>query len=202
VTESSAGRRGTVSRTTSETDLRVELNLDGAGKCDVQTRVPFFDHMLAQIARHGLIDLTVRCSGDIEVDAHHTVEDTGIALGQALRQAFGGTQGIRRFGHAYIPFDETLAFGAVDVSGRPFIAFEAAFPRGKVGEFDTELVPEFFRALAVHAGITLHLRVLYGSNTHHMVEALFKAFARALDAAKQQDPRLGEAVPSTKGSLS
>lgn len=194
-------RSSAITRRTAETDIEVKLNLDGSGSYEVDTLVPFFDHMLAQIARHGFTDLTVRCKGDVEIDAHHTVEDVGIVLGQALRQAVGDAKGIKRYGHAYIPFDETLAFCAVDISGRPHLVFEADFTRQKVGEFDTELVVEFFRALSVNAGLTLHLRVLYGANTHHMIEGLFKAFARALDDAKQVDPRLGGAVPSTKGSL-
>lgn len=193
-------RIATVARKTSETDIELTWNLDGTGTYQLNTLVPFFDHMLAQIARHGFTDLTVRCQGDIEIDAHHTVEDVGIALGQALRQALGDGRGIRRYGHAYVPFDETLAFCAMDISGRPHLVFDAQFPREKVGEFDTELVVEFFRALAVNAGMTLHLKVS-GTNTHHMIEGLFKAFARALDAAKQVDPRLAGAVPSTKGSL-
>lgn len=194
-------RTASISRKTSETDIQVAVNLDGSGVFEAQTQVPFFDHMLAQIARHGFMDLTVSCKGDIEIDAHHTVEDVGIVLGQALRQAVGDAKGIRRYGHAYIPFDETLAFCAVDISGRPFLAFDADFPRQKVGEFDTELVVEFFRAVAMNAGITLHLKVHYGTNTHHMIEGLFKAFARALDEAKQIDPRAAGVVPSTKGSL-
>lgn len=193
-------RIATVARKTSETDIELTWNLDGTGTYQLNTLVPFFDHMLAQIARHGFTDLTVRCQGDIEIDAHHTVEDVGISLGQALRQALGDGRGIRRYGHAYVPFDETLAFCAMDISGRPHLVFDAQFPREKVGEFDTELVVEFFRALAVNAGMTLHLKVS-GTNTHHMIEGLFKAFARALDAAKQVDPRLAGAVPSTKGSL-
>lgn len=193
-------RFGTVTRTTKETDIAIEWNLDGSGKAEISTQVPFFDHMLDQIARHGLNDLKVKTVGDVEIDAHHTVEDTGIALGQALRQALADAKGIRRYGSAFVPFDETLAFAAVDVSGRPFLVFEADFPRAKVGEFDTELVVEFFRALAYNAGITLHLKVHYGQNTHHMIEGLFKAFARALYDATTVDPRV-TGVPSTKGSL-
>lgn len=193
-------RSGRVTRTTRETDIAVEWNIDGTGAADISTQVPFFDHMLDQIARHGLNDLSVRSVGDIEIDAHHTVEDTGIALGQALRQALGDARGIRRYGSAFVPFDEALAFAAVDVSGRPFLVFDAQFPREKVGEFDTELVQEFFRALAFNAGITLHLKVHYGQNAHHMIEGLFKAFARALYDATTLDPRV-TGVPSTKGSL-
>jgi len=195
------GRIGKVNRETRETNINVEWNLDGAGAASVRTSVPFFDHMLDQVARHGLTDLTVLAMGDIQIDAHHTVEDTGIVMGQALRQALGDARGIRRYGSAFVPMDETLAFASMDVSGRPFLVFDAAFPRGKVGEFDTELVQEFFRALAFNAGITLHLKVHYGQNTHHMIEALFKAFARALYEAVTVDPRV-TGVPSTKGTLS
>jgi len=193
-------RSAAVIRKTRETDIQVEWNLDGTGTAQISTRVPFFDHMLDQIARHGLNDLVVKAVGDIEIDAHHTVEDTGIALGQALKGALGDARGIRRYGSAFVPFDETLAFAAIDVSGRPFLVFEAEFPKAKVGEFDTELVVEFFRALAVGAGVTLHLKVHYGQNTHHMIEALFKAFARALYDATTLDPRV-TGVPSTKGAL-
>ncbi|HWI65184.1 MAG TPA: imidazoleglycerol-phosphate dehydratase HisB [Symbiobacteriaceae bacterium] len=193
-------RIGKVSRETKETRIAVEWNLDGTGFASIRTGVPFFDHMLDQIARHGLTDLTVCAEGDIEIDAHHTVEDTGITLGKALREALGDAKGIRRYGSAFLPFDETLAFAAIDVSGRPFLVFDAAFPREKVGNFDTELVEEFFRALAFNAGITLHLKVHYGTNTHHMIEALFKAFARALYDATTLDPRV-TGVPSTKGTL-
>lgn len=194
-------RMGKVSRETKETQISVEWNLDGAGSAAIRTAVPFFDHMLEQIARHGLTDLIVTAVGDIEIDDHHTVEDTGIVLGHALRQALGDARGIRRYGSAFVPMDETLAFAAIDVSGRPFLVFDAAFPREKVGEFDTELVAEFFRALAFNAGVTLHLKVHYGQNTHHMIEALFKAFARALYDAITLDPRVA-GVPSTKGTLS
>lgn len=193
-------RVGSVARKTRETDIAVTWNLDGSGQAEIATGVPFFDHMLDQIARHGLNDLIVKTEGDIEIDFHHTVEDTGIALGQALRQALGQAKGIRRYGSASVPFDETLALAAVDVSGRPFLVFDAQFPREKVGDFDTELVQEFFRALAFHAGITLHLKVQYGQNTHHMIEGLFKAFARALYDATTIDPRV-TGVPSTKGAL-
>lgn len=191
---------GSISRKTRETEISVQINMDGTGTSAIATQVPFFDHMLDQIARHGLCDLKVKALGDVEIDAHHTVEDTGIALGQALRQALGDARGIRRYGHAFIPFDETLAFAAIDVSGRPFLTFDASFPREKVGEFDTELVLEFFRALAFNAGITLHLKIHYGQNAHHMIEGLFKAFARALCDASARDPRV-QGVPSTKGSL-
>lgn len=193
-------RSASVSRQTAETEVQVTLNLDGTGQHQIATGVGFFDHMLVQVARHGGLDLTVQTRGDLHIDAHHTVEDTGIALGQALRQALGDGRGIRRYGHAYLPMDEALAFAAVDISGRPFLVCQASFPRGQVGTFDSELVPEFFRAVAVHAGLTLHLKVEYGANTHHMIEALFKAFARALDMAKERDPRV-PGIPSSKGTL-
>jgi imidazoleglycerol-phosphate dehydratase len=193
-------RKAMVQRKTKETEIAVEWDLDGSGKATISTQSPFFDHMLDQIARHGLNDLTVKTVGDVQIDDHHTVEDTGIALGQALRQALGEAKGIRRYGSAFVPFDEALCFAAVDVSGRPFLVFDANFPREKVGEFDTELVLEFFRALAYNAGITLHLKVHYGGNAHHMIEGLFKAFARALYDAVTVDPRVA-GVPSTKGSL-
>ncbi|HLN63331.1 MAG TPA: imidazoleglycerol-phosphate dehydratase HisB [Symbiobacteriaceae bacterium] len=193
-------RVGSVARQTRETDVAVTWDLDGTGKASIATGVPFFDHMLDQIARHGICDLTVKTVGDTQIDDHHTVEDTGIVLGQALRQALGEAKGIRRYGSTFIPFDETLAFAAIDVSGRPFLVFEAEFPKAKVGTFDSELVQEFFRALALNAGITLHLKVHYGQNTHHMIEGLFKAFARALYDATTVDPRV-TGVPSTKGTL-
>lgn len=195
-----AERIGQASRKTRETEIAVTWRLDGAGQADIDTGVPFFDHMLDQIARHGLMDLTVGAVGDLHIDAHHTVEDTGIVLGQALRQALGDARSIRRYGSAFVPFDETLAFAAVDVSGRPYLVFDAPLPAQKVGDFDTELVPEFFRALAMNAGITLHLKVHYGQNTHHMIEGLFKAFARALGEAVSRDPRV-QGIPSTKGAL-
>jgi imidazoleglycerol-phosphate dehydratase len=193
-------RTAKLSRNTKETQIEVAINLDGIGEGTITTGVPFFDHMLHQIARHGICDLYVKAQGDIAIDDHHTVEDTGIALGQALRQALGDAKGIRRYGSAFVPFDETLAFAAVDVSGRPFLVFDAEFPRAKVGDFDSELVEEFFRGLAFNAGITLHMKVHYGKNTHHMIEGLFKAFARALYDATTLDPRV-TGVPSTKGTL-
>ena len=193
-------RAAAVRRQTAETDVEVRVDLDGRGRHRIATGVGFFDHMLVQVARHGLLDLEVTARGDLHIDAHHTVEDVGIALGQALRQAFGDGRGIRRYGHAYLPMDEALAFCALDLSGRPFLVFAASFPSPRVGDFDTELVEQFFRALAVHSGSTLHLAVRYGDNTHHMIEALFKAYGRALDQAKQLDPRVDD-VPSSKGSL-
>lgn len=195
-----AGREAQVERRTAETSVRLRLDLDGSGRHRVRTGVGFFDHMLVQIARHGLVDLEVDVEGDLHVDPHHTVEDTGLALGAAIRQALGDGRGICRYGEATVPMDEALARAVVDVSGRPLLVFRASFPRERLGEFDTELVREFFQAVAARAGITLHLQVEYGENAHHMVEALFKAFARALDRATALDPRV-EGVPSSKGSL-
>lgn len=193
-------RTGLIERSTRETRIKVQIALDGSGKGEIQTGIPFFDHMLDQVARHGLFDLRVEAEGDLQIDPHHTVEDTGIALGQAIRQALGEARGIRRWGAAWVPFDETLAFVTLDVSGRPFLVCDAAFTRATVGAFDTELLPEFFRAVAVAAGITLHMKIEYGSNNHHMIEALFKGFGRALDEATRLDERRSD-IPSTKGVL-
>jgi len=195
-------RTARIGRVTSETQVLVELDLDGSGFCRTETGVPFFDHMLAQLGRHALIDLTVQTHGDIEVDAHHTVEDTAIALGQALREALGEKLGICRFGDALVPLDETLVRAAVDLSGRPYVVHTE--PDGMsplIGTYDTTLTRHFFETLAHAAGICLHLDVLRGRNPHHIVEAQFKAFARALRAAAAPDPRSGGAVPSTKGVL-
>lgn len=193
-------RRGEVRRRTNETDVRAAISLEGRGDVRAHTGIGFFDHMLDQLGRHSGWDIELRCDGDRNVDLHHTVEDCGIALGQALVAALGDKAGITRYGDAAVPMDEALARCAVDVSGRPLFVWRAAFPVERVGEFDTELVPEFFRALATHAGLTLHLEIVYGSNGHHMVEALFKAAARALGQATRLDPRRG-GVPSTKGVL-
>lgn len=189
-----------VSRTTSETAVEVTVNLDGTGAADVSTGVGFFDHMLCALSRHSLIDLTVQVKGDTWVDDHHTVEDTGIALGQALREALGDKRGIRRFGDALVPLDEALVMAAVDISGRGGLYWDVDVPTAKVGSFDTELAREFFIALAREAGITLHLRKVAGENSHHILEATFKACARALRAAVESDPRV-EGIPSTKGAL-
>ncbi len=194
-------RNAEISRNTLETRIRVRLDLDGAGKSQLATGVGFFDHMLDQIARHGLIDLEVEAQGDLHIDAHHTVEDVGIALGQALARALGDKKGLTRYGHAYVPLDEALSRAVVDLSGRPGLSFNVAFTRARIGEFDTELVREFFQALVNHAGITLHIDNLRGENAHHQAESVFKAFARALRMAVGVDPRAGSAVPSTKGSL-
>jgi imidazoleglycerol-phosphate dehydratase len=195
-------RTASVSRETRETSLVVDLDLDGTGACDIATGVPFFDHMLGQLAKHGLLNLTVRCKGDIEIDAHHTVEDISIALGQALRTALGDKAGISRFGDALVPLDEVLVQAAVDLSGRPYVVHsepEAMAPM--IGTYDTTLTRHVFESLAFSAGICLHVRVLYGRNAHHIVEAQFKAVARALRAAVSFDPRAAGAVPSTKGVL-
>lgn len=193
-------RRAQVERKTKETRVKVSLDLDGKGAYQVSTGVPFFDHMLNLFAKHGLFDLVVEASGDVEVDFHHTVEDVGIVLGQAIRQAIGDKAGIRRYGQATLPMIDTLATCVLDLSGRANLVFRVDVPKEKVGGFDTELVEEFFRALASEGGIDLHLTLHYGSNTHHVIEALFKSFAKALDAATSVDPRI-EGVPSTKGTL-
>ena len=193
-------RSAEIVRETGETSIRVQLDLDGTGKSDVHTGVPFFDHMLAQIARHGFLDLTIRAEGDTEIDAHHTVEDVGICLGQALLKAVGKPDGIARYGHAVLPMDEALAEAAVDFSGRPYLVFRADIPKTKVGEFDAELAEEFFRAFAMNARITLHIGLRYGHNVHHCIEIIFKTVARALAAALAHDPRV-QGVPSTKGML-
>ncbi|WP_126446887.1 imidazoleglycerol-phosphate dehydratase HisB [Sulfuricystis multivorans] len=194
-------RSAEISRNTLETRVRVQLDLDGSGRSTLTTGVGFFDHMLDQIARHGLIDLTVEAQGDLHIDAHHTVEDVGITLGQALAQALGDKKGLMRYGHAYVPLDEALARVVVDLSGRPGLVFNVDFTRERIGEFDVDLVREFFQALVNHAGITVHIDGLRGVNAHHQAEAVFKAFARALRMAIALDPRAGQAVPSTKGSL-
>jgi imidazoleglycerol-phosphate dehydratase len=194
-------RAADVQRKTKETDIRVRLALDGPGRASVKTGIGFFDHMLEALARHALLDLEVSAAGDLHVDAHHTVEDVGIVLGQALAQALGERRGIRRYGEATVPLDDALARAVVDVSGRPFLAYHAEPPAWQmVGDFDVALAPEFFRAVATHGGLTLHLDLLRGQNAHHVVEAVFKAFARALLEATTVDPRVSD-VPSTKGSL-
>jgi len=194
-------RRAEITRATSETDIRVSLDLDGTGQATIATGVGFLDHMLTALARHGLLDLTVQAKGDLHIDDHHTTEDVGIVIGQAIRQALGDKRGIRRYGAALIPMDEALAEAALDVSGRPYLAWSVAFQRPKIGTFDTELVEEFFRALAFNAGITLHVTLKAGTNAHHVAEACFKALARALRQAVEPDPRAGGAIPSTKGAL-
>ncbi|MGO9768515.1 MAG: imidazoleglycerol-phosphate dehydratase HisB [Roseiarcus sp.] len=194
-------RTGAVSRKTNETAIEVAVDLDGSGKADVVTGVGFFDHMLDQLARHSLIDMTIRAEGDRHIDDHHTVEDVGIALGHALRQALGDKRGLNRYADCLLPMDEALTRVALDVSGRPFLVFRVEFPTQKIGAFDVELVREFFQALAVHAGLTLHIETLYGANSHHIAESCFKGVARALGAALAVDPRQAARVPSTKGAL-
>ena len=194
------GRSASIDRSTGETHVSVTLDLDGSGACRIGTGVPFFDHMLDALGRHALLDLTVEATGDLEVDAHHTVEDVGICLGQALAQALGDKGGIRRFGSAAVPLDEALVLAAVDVSGRGSLVFELAVPIEIIGTFDTTLVREFFVALSSNSGLTVHLHELAGLNAHHIVEAAFKAFARALREAVEIDPRVA-GVPSTKGVL-
>ncbi len=194
-------RSAKIIRKTAETDISVEINLDGTGSYDNQTGVGFFDHMLDQLARHALIDMTVRAQGDLHIDDHHTFEDTGIALGQALTQALGDKRGIRRYGECNLPMDDAQVRCALDLSGRPFLICELDIPTQKVGTFDTELVREFFQAFATHGGITLHIDQLHGFNSHHIIEAAFKAVARALRLAVETDPRKSDAIPSTKGTL-
>jgi imidazoleglycerol-phosphate dehydratase len=195
------GRIGEIRRTTKETDLHVTVDLDGRGTAAVHTGIGFFDHMLEALARHGLLDLTIEARGDLHVDGHHTVEDTGIALGQALARALGDRAGIRRYGDALVPLDEALVRAVIDVSGRPHLTYQIDIPKWQMlGDYDVFLTPEFFRALVLNAGLTVHLDLVRGDNPHHIVEAAFKAFARALDAATELDPRV-TGVPSTKGTL-
>ena len=194
-------RSAAIQRKTGETDIAVSIALDGTGEAKVASGVGFLDHMLTLLARHALFDISVTCKGDLEVDQHHSVEDIGIALGQAFKQALGDKKGITRYAHSYLPMDETLSRVAVDVSGRPFLIFKTDFPREKIGEFDTELVREWFQAFAINAGITLHVETLYGENAHHIAESCYKGLARALRAAVSIDPREEGRVPSTKGTL-
>ena len=190
-----------VQRNTSETQIGVRVNLDGTGQASLSTGIGFFDHMLDQIARHGLIDLEIQAKGDLHIDGHHTVEDVGITLGQAFAQAVGDKKGIRRYGHAYVPLDEALSRVVVDFSGRPGLHMRVPFKSGMVGGFDTQLAFEFFQGFVNHAGVTLHIDNLHGENAHHQAETVFKAFARALRMALERDARLGDVIPSTKGSL-
>ncbi len=194
-------RTAVVTRKTAETDISVTVDLDGTGQYDNQTGVGFFDHMLDQLARHSLIDMTIRASGDLHIDDHHTVEDTGIALGQALSEALGDKRGIRRYGACHLPMDDAQVRCALDLSGRPYLVWNLDMPTAKIGTFDTELVREFFQAFSTHGGITLHVDRLHGINSHHIAEAAFKAVARALRDAVETDPRKADAVPSTKGAL-
>ncbi len=194
-------RTATIARKTNETDISVTVNLDGTGLHDVSTGVGFLDHMLEQLSRHSLMDMTIRAKGDLHIDAHHTTEDVGIALGQALKAALGDKRGITRYAHCYLPMDETLTRVALDISGRPWLIWNVDFPTEKIGDFDTELFHEFFYALAMNAGITLHVENLYGRNSHHIAETCFKGLARALRAAAEIDPRAADSLPSTKGAL-
>lgn len=194
-------RIASVERITNETSIQVSVNLDGSGKANIQTGIGFFDHMLDQIARHGLIDLDIVAKGDLHIDGHHTVEDVGITLGQAVLKAVGDKKGLRRFGHAYVPLDEALSRVVVDFSGRPGLIMDVAFTSGQIGAFDTQLTHEFFQGFVNHALVSLHIDNLKGSNAHHQAESVFKAFARALRAALELDPRQLGQIPSTKGSL-
>ncbi|KGJ11297.1 imidazoleglycerol-phosphate dehydratase HisB [Paracoccus sanguinis] len=196
-----APRTATVTRETNETRIEVRVDLDGTGRSESVTGIGFFDHMIDQLARHALIDITLSCDGDRHIDDHHSVEDCGIALGQALREALGTKRGIRRYGSFHLAMDDTLVRAALDLSGRPYLVWNLPFPADKIGTFDTELVREFFQALSTHAGMTLHVDLLHGLNAHHIAEAAFKAVARALREAVEPDPRLGDALPSTKGAL-
>ncbi|PPB81110.1 imidazoleglycerol-phosphate dehydratase [Albidovulum inexpectatum] len=194
-------RKASISRKTAETDITVEIDLDGQGRYANSTGVGFFDHMLDQLARHSMIDMNVRAKGDLHIDDHHTVEDTGIALGQALAQALGDKRGIRRYGHFALAMDDAQVSCALDLSGRPYLVWNLSFPTQKIGTFDTELVREFFQALSTHGGITLHVDLVHGLNSHHIAEAAFKSVARALRMAVEPDPRAGDSLPSTKGAL-
>jgi imidazoleglycerol-phosphate dehydratase len=194
------GRTAKIERKTKETDISVTVNLDGSGKAEIETGMPFFNHMLDSFTRHGLFDINVKAKGDLEVDYHHTVEDVGLALGQAFKEALGDKHGIRRFGEASCPLDETLANIVVDLSGRPYLYYNVKIRPGRVGDFDTDLPHEFYAAFANQLGMNLHIDVLRGENPHHIIEACFKAFARAMDMATQFDPRI-QGIPSTKGSL-
>ncbi len=194
-------RKAEVTRTTAETDIRVSVDPDGTGAARIATGVGFFDHMLDQLARHSLIDIAVEARGDLHIDDHHTVEDVGIALGQALTKAVGDKRGIRRYGHFRLAMDDAQVAVALDLSARPFLVWNLPFPTQKIGSFDTELVREFFQALSTHGGITLHVDLIHGINSHHIAEATFKAVARSLRMAVERDPRIGDALPSTKGAL-
>ncbi len=194
-------RKAEITRATAETDISVEIVLDGTGAYENRTGVGFFDHMLDQLARHALIDMKVAATGDLHIDDHHTVEDTGIALGQALAKAMGDKRGIRRYGSCLLPMDDALVRAALDLSGRPYLVWNVPMPTAKIGTFDTELVREFFQAFATHGGITLHVDLIHGINSHHIAEAAFKAVARSLRDALEVDPRKADAVPSTKGTL-
>jgi imidazoleglycerol-phosphate dehydratase len=194
-------RKASIDRKTNETQISVAIDLDGTGVFDIRTGVGFLDHMLEQLSRHAQIDMRLSAQGDTHIDFHHTAEDSAIALGQAVAQAMGARQGIRRYAHCYLPMDEALTRAAIDVSGRPFLVWKVEFPRAKIGDFDTELVREWFQAFAMNAGVTLHVETLYGANCHHIAESCFKALARVLREALEIDPRQEGRIPSTKGSL-
>ena len=194
-------RSAKLSRNTKETQITVAVNLDGSGRALFDTGLPFLEHMLEQVARHGLLDLDIQAKGDLHIDAHHTVEDIGITLGQAVAQALGDKQGIRRYGHAYVPLDEALSRVVIDLSGRPGLEYHVDFPRARIGEFDVDLLHEFFQGFSNHALVTLHVHSLQGKNAHHVAETIFKAFGRALRVALEPDPRMGGVIPSTKGVL-
>ena len=195
-------RSATIKRKTKETDITITVNLDGDGKARIQTGVGFFDHMLEQVARHSLIDIAIKAKGDLHIDQHHTVEDVGIALGAAIKQALGDLKGVTRYADVHLPMDEALTRAAIDISGRPYLVWKVAFTRVKIGEMESELFHEFFQAFAQNAGVTLHIENLYGKNNHHIAETCFKALARALRAAVAIDPRQKARIPSTKGRLS
>jgi len=197
----SSARKASVSRDTQETRIKLSVNLDGSGTASFATGLPFFEHMLTQIARHGLIDMNIQADGDLEVDAHHTVEDVGIVLGQAVAQAVGDKTGIYRYGHAYVPLDEAMSRAVIDLSGRPGLTYHVDYVRPRIGDFDVDLLREFFQGFVNHAQVTLHLDNLRGDNAHHQAETLFKAFGRALRMAVTPDPRMAGQIPSTKGSL-
>ena len=196
-----SARTATITRNTKETQIKVEINLDGTGICQLDTGLPFLEHMIDQIARHGLLDITIQAKGDLEIDAHHTVEDIGITLGQACAEAFGDKIGIRRYGHAYVPLDEALSRVVLDLSGRPGLEYHVEFPRAQVGGFDVDLFHEFFQGFINHAKVTMHIDCLRGRNAHHIIETIFKAFGRALRMAIENDPRQAGQMPSTKGTL-
>lgn len=197
----SSNRSASVNRQTKETQISITINLDGTGKVDLDIGIPFLEHMLEQVARHGMLDLTIAAKGDLEIDAHHTVEDVGITLGQAFNQALSDKQGIRRYGHAYVPLDEALSRVVLDCSGRPGLEYQAEYPRARVGDFDVDLLFEFFQGFTNHAQLTLHIDNLRGRNAHHIAETIFKAFGRALRMAVERDPRMEGILPSTKGAL-
>ncbi len=194
-------RKATVERNTNETQIQVGINLDGTGNCKLETGVPFLEHMLDQIGRHGLVDIEIIAKGDLHIDAHHTVEDIGITLGQAMAEAVGDKKGIVRYGHAYVPLDEALSRVVIDFSGRPGLEYNADYPRAMIGEFDVDLLHEFFQGFVNHAGVTLHIDCIRGDNAHHIAETIFKAFGRALRMALSFDDRMADVIPSTKGSL-